>query len=117
MFQDEGNFQEIKIIVSRHFLIHFCDIHFGLNHPGSQLFDYHTLVCRYTIWPGGIRPSQTDRDEGWEGDGEGEGGEGVQMLRSVLARAKLIGSVPDDLRRLLGARRTTHGMGRCLHDP
>lgn len=62
-------------------------------------------VCRNTVWPGGVRPSG-------EGAIEEGGGEGVQLLRRVLARAKLIGSVPDDLRRLLGTRRTTQGMAR-----
>ena len=63
--------------------------------------------CRNTIWPGGVRPG------GGEGEGEGEEeGDRVQLLRCVLARAKLIGSVPDDLRRLLGTRRTTQGLSR-----
>ena len=63
------------------------------------------------MWPGGVRPSYQERDAGEEGEGEGDS-EKVQALRSVLARAKLIGSIPDDLRRLLGTRRTTQGMAR-----
>ena len=59
------------------------------------------------MWPGGVRPG------GEEGEGEREGeAERAQLLRCVLARAKLIGSVPDDLRRLLGTRRTTQGLSR-----
>ena len=69
-------------------------------------------TCRNAVWPGGVRPSHKEGGEGEEG--EGEGGERERLLRCVLARAKLIGSVPDDLRRLLGTRRTTQGMARCV---
>jgi hypothetical protein len=70
-----------------------------------------------TIWPGGVRPHHGNREGeelGEEEDEEG-GGERVKMLRSVLVRSKLIGTVPDDLRRLLGSRRTTQGMARLSH--
>ena len=67
-----------------------------------------------TIWPGGVRPHHGNQ-EGEEEEEEEEGaGERVKMLRSVLVRAKLIGTVPDDLRRLLGTRRTTQGMVRWV---
>lgn len=63
------------------------------------------------MWPGGVRPSYKLTEEEVENGGEEEE-EKVRMLRCVLARAKLIGSVPDDLRRLLGTRQTTQGMTR-----
>lgn len=70
-----------------------------------------------TIWPGGVRPNYITSDGGeWESGGEGEGGgEKARTLRCVLARAKLIGSVPDDLRRLLGTGRTTQSMAKLSH--
>lgn len=67
-----------------------------------------------TVWPGGVRPSYKLTEEEVENGGEEEE-EKVRMLRCVLARAKLIGSVPDDLRRLLGTRQTTQGMTRLSH--
>ena len=66
------------------------------------------VVSRNAVWPGGVRPSHKEGEEGEEG------GERARLLRCVLARSKLIGSVPDDLRRLLGTRRTTQGMARCV---
>ena len=68
---------------------------------------------RNTIWPGGVRPHHGSKEELDEGEEEGRG-ERERMLRSVLVRAKLIGTVPDDLRRLLGSRRTTQGMARFV---
>ena len=71
-------------------------------------------VLRNTIWPGGVRPHHGNREGEELGEEEEEEGgvERVKMLRSVLVRSKLIGTVPDDLRRLLGSRRTTQGMAR-----
>ncbi|CAI8057495.1 Sorting nexin-13 [Geodia barretti] len=70
-----------------------------------------------TIWPGGVRPHHGNREGEELGEEEEEEGgvERVKMLRSVLVRSKLIGTVPDDLRRLLGSRRTTQGMARLSH--
>ena len=70
-------------------------------------------MFRNTIWPGGVRPHHHGDGEGVELGTEGEEERG-RSLRAVLARAKLIGSVPDDLRRLLGTRRTTQGMARLV---
>ena len=64
------------------------------------------------MWPGGIRPSP--QEDGHVLAEEEEEEEKLQCLRSVMARAKLIGSVPDELRRVLGSRPTTHGMARCF---
>ena len=73
------------------------------------------FVSRNAVWPGGVRPSQKEGGERGERRERGEGeGERERLLRCVLARSKLIGSVPDDLRRLLGTRRTTQGMARCV---
>ena len=81
---------------------------------GSTVVATKVFLFRNTIWPGGVRPHHGNREGeelGEEEDEEG-GGERVKMLRSVLVRSKLIGTVPDDLRRLLGSRRTTQGMAR-----
>ena len=62
-----------------------------------------------------MRAGHAREDGEWEGEeGGGEGEERERILRSVLARAKMIGSVPDELRRLLGAKRTTQGMARLV---
>ena len=78
-----------------------------------HLFIVRLLLFRNTIWPGGVRPHHHGDGEGAELGTEGEEERG-RSLRAVLARAKLIGSVPDDLRRLLGTRRTTQGMARLV---
>ena len=77
---------------------------------------------RNIVWPGGYRPAPATTHRNWteEGEGEGEGeeegegeGERAEAVRCLLARAKLIGSIPDELRTLLGTNPTSHGMARC----
>ena len=68
------------------------------------------------MWPNGMRlphtPSATGDDNVFTDEEKRRKEENLQCLRSVLARAKLIGSVPDELRRVLGSRPTMHGMAR-----
>jgi len=54
-----------------------------------------------TLWPGGFpacsQPLPPDS---------------TRAIRATLARAKLIGSIPDDLKRFIGGDRTAKGMAR-----
>ena len=56
---------------------------------------------RQSLWP-----------DGYQGDKRELPTPEVKHLTGILARSKLIGSVPDDLRRLLGAGTTKKGIFR-----
>lgn len=56
---------------------------------------------RHSLWP-----------DGYQGDQREPPTPEVMHLMAILARSNLIGSVPDDLRRLLGAGTTKKGIFR-----
>jgi sorting nexin-13 len=68
----------------------------------EQIADYLSTVIHY-LWPDGTRAKPGP-----------ERAEAMQMRTKMVARAKLLGTIPDDLRRIIGTNTTHTGLSQVF---